>query len=170
MKRVILYIAQSLDGFIARKNKSVDWLDAYFNKELAKNHKTFFNKIDSVIVGNTTQKQFPQKYEGKPTFVFSRKQKGQDENITYVNGKVSTVIKKYNPKGNVWVVGGSDIISQFLKEDLIDEMRIFTMPELLGNGIPLFKKSNMQRKFKLMTTITHGEVVEVRYKKLISKN
>ena len=165
MKKVILYIAQSLDGYIARKNKSVDWLEKYFNKEMAKDYKTFFNKIDTVVVGNTTHKQFPQKYEGKPTFIFSRKQKGTDENLTYIKGNVNTFIKKYNPKGNVWVIGGSDIISQFLKEDLIDEMRIFTMPELSGNGIPLFKESNTQRKFKLITTITHGKVVEVRYKK-----
>ena len=165
MEKGILYIAQSIDGFIARKNGSVDWLDAYFSKEMAKGHKTFFNKIDSVVVGNTTQKQFPQKYEGKPTFVFSKKRKGQDENITYVKGRVSTFIKNYKPKGNVWILGGSDIINQFLKEDLIDEMRIFTIPELLGKGIPLFKESNIQKKLKLITTKTYNDVVEIRYKK-----
>ncbi len=165
MKKVILYIAQSLDGFIAKKDLSVKWLDKYFNKQMAANHKQFFKDIDSVVLGNTTHKQFPQKYEGKPTFVFSRKEKGKDENVTYVRGKVKAFMKKHNLKGNLWVLGGSDIVNQFLKENLIDEMRIFIMPEILGDGIRLFQEGNKGKKFKLVNKKTYEDVVELHYKK-----
>ena len=165
MKKRILYIAQSLDGFIAKKDLSVKWLDKYFNKQMATCYKQFFKEIDSIVLGNTTHKQFPQKYEGKPTFVFSRKEKGNDENIIYVKGTVKNFMKKYNPKGNLWILGGSNIINQFLKENLIDEMRIFIMPEILGAGVRLFKEGNSNRKFKFVSKKSYGEVMELRYKK-----
>lgn len=162
--KIILYIAQSIDGYIATKDFSVSWLDKYQKKGNDYGYKKFFESIDTVIVGNTTQKQFPQKYEGKTTFVFSKSESGKDENITYVKGSVKEFMKKYKPKGNIWLLGGADIINQFLKEDLIDEMRIFIMPELLGAGIPLFKKRNGAKRFKLVSTKTDNNSVELYYK------
>ena len=163
--KIVLYIVTTIDGYIADKDFSVKWLDEYFNKKIGANYKTFFKTIDSVVLGNTTHKQFPQKYEGKPCFVFSRKTKGKDENITYVKGTVKNFMKKHKPKGKIWVLGGADIINQFLKEDLVEEMRIFIMPELLGDGIPLFKKGNPGKKFKLFSKKSYEEAVELHYKK-----
>jgi len=165
MKKVILYIAVSVDGFIAAKDLSVKWLDKYFSKEMEGNYKKFFKEINTIIVGNTTHKQFPQKYEGKPTFVFSKKKKGKDENITYVKGNAKNFLKKYKPKGKIWLLGGAEIINHFLKEKLVDEMRIFVMPELLGEGVRLFKEGNKNKMFKLIGKKSYGDVIELHYKK-----
>ena len=163
--KIILYIAVSVDGFIASKDLSVKWLDKYFSKKMGNSYKKFFKTIGSVILGNTTHKQFPQKYEGKPTFVFSRKKKGKDENITYVQGSAKSFMKKYKPKGKVWLLGGAEVINHFLKDDLVDEMRIFVMPELLGDGVRLFKEGNKDKKFKFINKKSYGHVVELYYKK-----
>ena len=163
--KIILYIAVSVDGFIASKDLSVKWLDKYFSKEMESNYKKFFKTIGSVILGNTTHKQFPQKYEGKPTFVFSRKKKGKDENITYVQGSAKSFMKKYKLKGKVWLLGGAEIINHFLKDNLVDEMRLMVMPELLGDGVRLFKKGNKRKMFKLIDKKSYEDVVELHYKR-----
>lgn len=162
---IILYIATSLDGFIASKDLSVKWLDKYNKKGTDYGYKEFFRGINTVIVGNTTQKQFPQNYEGKPTFVFSRKEKGVKKNITYVKGSAKDFMKKYKPKGNIWLLGGAEIINHFLKDNLVGEMRLTVMPELLGDGVRLFKKGNKEKMFKLIGKKSYGDVVELHYKK-----
>ena len=84
--KIILYIATSLDGYIARKNGSVDWLDKYNNLEHDCGYKDFFDFIDTVFVGNTTQKQFPQAFvEGG-----GHKNAGS---ITFLPNKKDEVIK-----------------------------------------------------------------------------
>jgi len=163
--KIILYIAITLDGYIASQDYSVAWLHKYNNiKGQDYGYKKFFDSIDTVIVGNTTQKQFPQKYRGKPTFIFSKKEKENYKNLTYVNENPKDFMKKYAPKGNIWLLGGADIISQFMDEGLVDEYIIMVMPEFLGKGIPLFKGANKKNGLKLIGAKTHGEVVELHYK------
>jgi dihydrofolate reductase len=72
-KKVILYIAASLDGFIARKNGSVDWLAKYENTEEDYGYKEFFDSIGTVILGNTTYKQFKAPYPKKNVLYFQEK-------------------------------------------------------------------------------------------------
>jgi len=163
--KIILYIATTIDGFIASKDFSVSWLDKYQKKGQDYGYKKFFSLIDTVVVGNTTQKQFPQKYEGKPCFVFSKKTKGKDENITYVKGTVKSFMKNSEPKGRIGVLGGANVINQFLKQNLVDEIRLFVMPEFLGDGIRLFQEGSPSKKFKFVSKKSYGEVVELQYKK-----
>jgi dihydrofolate reductase len=84
-KKVVLYIATSLDGFIATKDLSVSWLDKFNNSGEDYGYTKFNDSVDTVIVGNTTLKQFPDSYPDKECFVFSRHDKGQKDNITYVS-------------------------------------------------------------------------------------
>jgi len=163
--KIVLYIAMTIDGFIASKNLSVKWLDKYMGKKTDYGYKKFFRGIDAVVVGNTTQKQFPTNYEGKPCFVFSRKETGAKDNITYVKGSAKSFMKKYKPKGNIWLLGGAEIINHFLKDNLVDEMRLTVMPEILGDGVRLFKEGNKGKMFKLVGKKSYGDVVELHYKK-----
>lgn len=136
MPNVILYLATSLDGFISRKDGSVDWLitegDCGYNE--------FLKTIDTIIMGRKSYDQlltfgkFP--YGDKRCIVFSKTKTGNDENVEFVSGKVSDIIK--NIEGNVWLFGGSDMITSCLKEGVVDQMMIFIQPTLIGEGIPLF--------------------------------
>jgi dihydrofolate reductase len=162
--KIILYIASSLDGFIARIDGSVDWLDKYSESGQDYGYREFFESVDTVIVGNKTQKKFPQKYGDKTCFVFSRSSEGTDGNITYVKGDVKEFMKKCKLQGRIWLVGGADLIDQFLKYGLIDEFIISMMPEILGSGIPLFKTMDLTR-LKLVKSTPYGNVMQVHYKK-----
>ncbi len=73
MKKIILYVATSIDGFIARKNGSVDWLTQYNNSGEDFGYKEFLDSVESVILGNTTYREFKAPYENKKCYVFSRK-------------------------------------------------------------------------------------------------
>ncbi|MEK6828390.1 MAG: dihydrofolate reductase family protein [Nanoarchaeota archaeon] len=153
MAKVILYIAMSLDGFIARKNGGIDWLSPYENKQEDYGYKDFYKTIQTIIMGNNTYKQalsfdkFP--FKGKNCFVFTKdRSRIKDKNVTFVNINVKRFIKQLKPNKNIWVVGGASIIDEFLKHDLIDEFIITIIPILLGEGIPLFKEN--EKKLKLV--------------------
>lgn len=144
-KKIILYIAMSLDGFIAKKDGSIDWLDTFNNSIEDMGYDTFIKKINIVIMGNKTYEQilsfdcdYP--YKKQNGYVFSNKKTGKDKNITFVSWNIKKIIDKL--EGNIWLVGGANLINQFIDYNLIDEFIIFTMPILLGDGIKLFDKNN----------------------------
>ena len=172
-KNIILYIATSLDGFIARKDGSVDWLSPYEKGQEDYGYNEFFKKIGTVIMGNATYKQvltfgdFP--YRGKDCFVFTRnKDKHKDENVTFVSESAKDFISQLNSgdNKNIWLVGGASIVDEFLKSDLIDEFIITIIPILLGDGIPLFKGGSNEKKLKLIDAKTFDSgLVQLRYKR-----
>jgi dihydrofolate reductase len=170
---IMLYIASSLDGFIARKDGSVDWLSPYENGQEDYGYKDFLKKVGTVIMGNTTYKQvltfgeFP--YKGKDCFVFTRnKEKRKDENVTFVTKNAKDFISQLNlsDNKNLWLVGGALIIDEFLKFDLIDEFIITIIPILLGEGIPLFKGRLNEKNLKLIDVKTFDPgLVQLYYKR-----
>ncbi len=164
-RKIILYIATSSDGFIARENGSVDWLEKYNDLEYDFGFNEFKERFETVIVGNTTQKQYPNKYDGKTCYVFSRNPQDNIENLIYVSGDVKKFIEETNPIGNIWLVGGADLVNQFIRYDLIDELIITIMPEEIGSGIPLFQEPDYMVKFKFVETKKFGEVVQLIYTK-----
>jgi len=165
-KKVILYIAMSLDGFIARKNGSVDWLDKFNSSGEDYGYKKFYDSVNTVVMGSITYKQvlsfgeFP--YKDKDCFVFSKKIK-QSQYVNFVKGDVKKFIEKENKK--IWLVGGANLANQFLKYNLIDEFIIFIMPVLLGNGIRLFE-TNKELPLKIKNTKFYKSgVIELHYKR-----
>ncbi len=161
----IVYIATSIDGYIADKDNGLDWLEMVPNPDnLDLGWADFMDRIDALVMGRKTFEKvcsfdcdwpYP-----KPVFVLSNslntvpeKLKGKAE---IVKGALSDVLQTINNKGyeNLYIDGGITIQS-FLKEDLIDEMVITTIPILLGGGTPLFAKLPKQMEFEY----TRSEVV-----------
>lgn len=148
----------SLDGFIAKKNGSVVFLDQYNESGEDYGYKEFYDSIGTIVMGNNTYKQFgntkefKEYYKGKPIFVFSRSAKGKDGNVTFVSGDVREFVKKLNPKNNknIWLLGGASIVNEFLKNNLIEEFIITIIPVLLGDGISLFRGGLHEEKLKLI--------------------
>jgi len=163
MRKIILNIATSLDGFIARKNGSVDWLPKIDNTEEDFGIKEFLDSVGTVVLGNTTYKQYKAPYPNKKCFVFSRKNSGKENNITYVNNNAKDFLKSLNEEdGNVWLVGGADIVKEFLKDNLIDEFIITIIPVVLGEGIPLFRDG--EHPLKLLNSKSYDSgVVQLHY-------
>lgn len=153
-----VFIATSLDGYIADKKGNIDWLHSFPNPDnLDLGYIEFTSKIDAIIMGRTTFEtvcsfdiEWPYK---KPVFVLSNSltevSNEYKDKVTLVKGDLKTIIKEIHSQGfyNLYIDGGKTIQS-FLAEDLIDEMVITIIPYLLGDGIPLFSKLSKRLEFK----------------------
>lgn len=149
-RKITLYIAVSLDGFIARENGSVDWLDKFNSTEDDYGYVELIDSVDTVMMGATTYKQilgfgdYP--YKEKISYVLSRTLKS-DKNVTVVNENLKQFFKNLDPNKSqhIWLVGGANVVNQFLRLKLIDELIIATMPVILGSGIRLFDDKNKEQ-------------------------
>ena len=147
-KKNIVFIAKSLDGFIAGKNGELDWLHSIPNPENDDmGYKRLMDDIDAIIMGRTTFEtvcgfgiEWPYT---KHVFVLSNTLKTVPDSlvgkVTLLKGTPQEILNNINEKRffKLYIDGGSTI-QNFLKEDLIDELRITTIPILLGGGFPLF--------------------------------
>lgn len=153
----MIYIATSLDGFIARSNGDISWLENVPNAHNSDfGYGDFINRIDGVILGRNTYEtvlEFESWPYTPPVFVLSNSldkiPEEFEDKVEIVNGELKSILKTLEEKGihNLYIDGGKTIQS-FLKEDLIDEMIITTVPILLGSGIPLFGDIKRDLKFK----------------------
>ncbi len=146
MRNVILYIATSLDGYIARANGQVDWLDAIPNpNQLDYGYQAFLNTIDTTLMGNNTYQTIlgfggPFPYPDTTNYVFSRSEQPAAPYIEYVTqDPVAFVrsVKQANGKA-IWLIGGGQLNTVLINAGLIDELIISIAPVVLGSGIPLF--------------------------------
>ncbi|MBD2355135.1 dihydrofolate reductase [Tolypothrix sp. FACHB-123] len=159
MRKIRLFIAASLDGYIARKSGDVDWL--FTDEDYG--YTEFFNQIDTVLIGSKTYQQmlgfgeYP--YQGKKGFVFSHKLQGtSDDNVEFVGADLQTFINKLRQSSgdDIWLVGGGQIIHYFLSHSLIDELILSMHPIILGDGIPLiWKDSNLETLLDLTNVKTY---------------
>ncbi len=166
MKKIILYIASSLDGYIARENGDVDWLP----ENTASGYDEFYKTIDTVVMGKNTYKQvltfgeYP--YKDKSSYVFTRNNdQTKDENTEFVSD-VDKFVKKNisNSEKNIWLVGGAEIISSFLNRGFVDEIILSIIPVVLGKGISLFKNIQNEVKLELIKTTDYDKLVELHYR------
>ncbi len=176
MKANIVYIAQSLDGYIADKNGGLDWLHSVPNPNNDDGgFGDFMNRIDGLIMGRTTFEtvcsfDIDWPYT-KPVFVLSNTLKEipntHKKHASLINGNLKTIIENLNNKGfNELYIDGGTTIQSFLKEDLIDEMIITTIPVLLGGGSSLFGDLAQPLNFELIQSKTvMGSINQCYYKR-----
>ncbi len=156
MSKIILYIAVSLDGFVAKSDGDISWLDKYQGGEEDYGYSNFYKKIGACIMGTKTYEKaltFAGGIDKKmPTYVVThRKLKlPADADITLYSGNLSELLKviQRRTRKNVWLVGGGQLAQSFLKECLIDKIILSTIPVILGEGISLF--GNVKKELDLV--------------------
>ena len=175
-KKNIVFIAKSLDGFIAGINGELDWLQSIPNPE--NNDMGFISlieEIDAIVMGKTTfdivcsfKGEWP--YQ-KHVFVLSNSLNEIPEKLkgkaTLLNGNVKEILANIHEKGfyKLYIDGGKTV-QNFLAEDLINELRITTIPILLGNGIPLFDLlPNILEFNHLKTEVFLNQIVQSHYER-----
>lgn len=148
MPKVKLFIATSLDGYIARSNGALDWLDELPNPEKSDfGYLEFYKGIDVVVMGRKTYEEvlgfdveWP--YPDCECYIIS-----SNTNLATPTPKTSLISElndqaivqvKAASKKNIWLVGGGRLINSFLNNDSVDEMIISQIPRIIGGGIPLF--------------------------------
>jgi dihydrofolate reductase len=166
--RQVLYIAASLDGYIAAKDDSLDWLFEV-EGEGDNGYGDFIKDIDCIILGRRTydwiiekeKDNFP--YKKEKCYVFTNR-KEQLKYVEVVNDDLKTFIKKTrNEYKNIWIVGGGEIIKQYLELDEIDEFRITIAPVILGSGISLFHEINKKIELELVNINKRNQFAELIY-------
>ena len=161
MRKVKLFIASSLDGYIARENGATDWL--YSDADYG--YAQFYNSVDIVVMGRKTYDKvldfgtgYP--YKDKKNYVFTQKSLGKrtekDQNVHFI-ADVIEFIKELvqSPGKDIWLVGGAEIISIFLNAKMLNEITLSIHPIILGKGIPLFKNLQGQLNLKLVKSIPY---------------
>jgi dihydrofolate reductase len=160
MREIVLFIASSLDGYIARENGDISWL---FSDE-DYGYKKFYDSIDTVIMGRKTFEKALQleehPFKEKKCFIFTRNSHitlhSSEENIEFIDNVFEFVKDLVNSDGkNIWLVGGVDIISILINAKMVDEIILSIHPIILGNGIPLFKDIKREVNLKLVNSTSY---------------
>ena len=147
MRKVILGLAASLDGYIARENGDVDWLKMEDLTEGADEMKEFFASIDTIFWGRKTLSKGEEMggdinmYGKVMNYVFSHTPRQSEiENLVFISENVVEFVEdlKRQDGKNILLMGGGNLAKTFFEEGLIDELIIGIQPVILGKGIPLF--------------------------------
>ncbi len=158
-RRVIVYIAMSIDGFIATKDGDLQFLSAVQIPGEDFGYGEFIQQVDTVILGRKTYdkvmsmtSEFP--HLDKTTYVISRKKIDSNGSLHFYSGDLKNLVTslKETSGKNIFVDGGAEIIHQLMLLDLIDEFIISIIPVLLGDGIRLFKDDRPEQKMKLRSS------------------
>ncbi len=160
--RVTIHMAASLDGFIARKDGSVDWLETSDHFEAGDTMSPefvveFLKTIDCYVMGSRTYEtalNFEAKglgwsYGDKPTFVLTRRElRKTRDTVEFYSGDLEHLVnEKLKPNfGSIWFVGGGELSGECLRLGLADEVRYSIMPVLIGNGISFFERLAQRRR------------------------
>ncbi len=169
--RVTIHMVASLDGFIARKDGSVDWLETSDEYPDGENLdpayvEEFLAGIDCYVMGSRTYetaldfeaKGFGWSYGDKPTFVLtSRDLPKHRETVEFYSGDLRELVNgRLRPTfGSIWFVGGGAVSGECLRLGLADEIRYSIMPILIGDGISFFQGLDEDVELHLMEVKTY---------------
>lgn len=175
MRNVVLFIAMSLDGFIADSHGNVDWLQGQSDDvETMDTYSVFIKDIDTVVMGWKTYHQIVTElspeawvYDGMTSYVITHKACVSTEEIKFTSENPANLIRKLKQeKGkDIWICGGADIVQQVLKKNLIDKFYISVIPTLLGKGIPLFGTMEQEIRLELIQTQNYNGITDLVYKR-----
>jgi dihydrofolate reductase len=175
MRKIVLGLGISLDGYIARPDGAVDFLFMPKDYSMA----PFFKTVDTAIMGRKSLdaglKMGGGKFDsgGLAIYVFSHTQPpGKGEGWTFVNESPEEFVGKLrqSPGKDIWLMGGGELARDFLKADLVDELYIGVAPVLLGEGIPLFPSGFPQRNFSLIENKTFSQgMIALKYERVRAK-
>jgi dihydrofolate reductase len=166
MRKIVCFIACSLDGYIARTDHGIDWL--FTDQDYG--YTPFYVSVDTILMGRKTYdltKQFGEyPYKGKQSYVFTKHSPARDPHVTFVSDISPFVHKLLAANGkDIWLVGGGEVLQFFLEHDLLDELVISIHPVLLGKGIPLFPVSRQQVQLKYVSSESFSSgLLQVRYR------
>ncbi len=177
MAKTILYIATSLDGFIARPDGALDWLTSIPNPAIGDyGYTELLTSIGATIIGRLTYDQIigfgiDWPYTGMKTYVVTKNKeleiKSPDTVLLTDNIKAFVVSLKAKSQKDIWLVGGGKLVTAFINQGLIDKMILTIIPKTIGEGIPLFAGKPKERTWRLIESKTFDTgVVNLVYEKI----
>ena len=175
MRKVVLFIAMSLDGYISDNNGDINWLSGHSESEDdLSSYSEFIKNIDTVIMGWNTYNQIVTElspdewvYDNLKSYVITHRNIMSEEKIVFTGQNPCNLINELNKKQgkDIWICGGANIIWQLMQCNLIDYYYISIIPTLLGSGIRLFETLSDEIKLKLIHTKTYNGITDLVYKR-----
>lgn len=172
---ITLHVVSSLDGFIAKKDNSISWMDTtgdVYEKGVTEDGAAVIASIDCYVLGSHTYEhalQLGWPYGDTPTVVMtSRELPRSRDSVEFYSGDVNRLVSEVlAPRyANVWLVGGAILGQSFLKAGLVDEIRLMIAPVTLGEGLHLFGDSGSEQKWRLTNVAGYRNgYVELAYRR-----
>lgn len=173
MRPVVLFIAMSLDGYIADEYGKVDWLSGQDDSvETPDTYAEFAAYIDTVVMGWRTYAQIvgelsPDKwvYAGLKSYVLTHREMPPAKEIIFTAQDASQLVNDLRKEAGqaIWICGGASVVQQLMKDDAIDIYYISVIPTLLGKGIPLFATGEQTIPLRLLKTKAYNGIVDLIY-------
>ena len=171
---VTLHVVSSLDGFIAKKDNSVSWMDSsgvVYERGVTDDGAEVIQSIDCYVLGSRTYEhalQLGWPYGDTPTVVMTKKSTAvvhEGERGVLLRRPQEMVGETLAPRyGNIWLVGGAMLGQSFLRLGLVDEIRLMIAPVILGDGLHLFGDSGTEQKWHLKSVVAYKNgFVELSY-------
>ena len=161
MRKIILGLAVSLDGFIEGPNGEYDW--CFTDQDYGMTE--FYKRIDSLFIGRRSYELlltlgddampgFPKLKE----YVFSTTMKDAKPGVALIHDDIKETVEKikHEPGKDIWLFGGASLTSSLINLDLVDEMSLAIHPIILGSGKPLFSDIKKRIPLNLMDTKTYS--------------
>lgn len=159
MRKISIYIAMSLDGYIAKHNHDLSFLKLVEKEGEDYGYNKFIEQIDTIILGRKTYDYVVNEIGSdhydlgkRDVYVITRTARPQKGKTTFYTGHLKDLINdlKSKPGKDIYCDGGAEIICELMQHDLIDEYIISMVPIFLGNGIRLFKENRPEQAVKLL--------------------
>ncbi|MFC3158364.1 Dihydrofolate reductase [Chryseobacterium arachidis] len=175
MRKLSLFIAMSLDGYIAKPNDDLSFLKIVEKEGEDYGYADFTSQIDTVIIGRKTYDYVlkeigPSHYDNgqRDIYVITRTERQKVGRTTFYTGDITELINhlKSEEGKNIYCDGGAQIINELLKHYLIDEFTISVIPILLGGGTRLFKDGRPEQALEFITAKTFETgLVQLKYER-----
>jgi dihydrofolate reductase len=172
-RKVVLFIAMSLDGYIAKPGDDLSFLSIVSEEGQDYGYSAFVDTIDTVIMGRKTYDwvmtqvpEFP--HAQLNSYIITRCSKESKGDIKFYSGDLKELITglKSKPGKDIFVDGGAEIVNELMKGDLIDEYVISIIPIMLGEGVRLFKSGRPEQMLKFISTKSFDKgLVQLHYKR-----
>ena len=172
-----LYIAASLDGYIARPDGDISWLSLVESPSEDYGYAKFIETVDTIVIGRITYDKVlsfgvPWPHAGRKCYVLSQTRTGGDKNVEFFGGDIGDLIAQIRRKPGLGIYcdGGAEVVHELIQRDLIDHYVISVIPVLLGAGIALFKPGRHQHALRLVRNTTYPSgLVQTTYERVRSE-
>lgn len=175
MRKLSLFIATSLDGYIAKPNDDLSFLKLIEKEGEDYGYAEFTSTIDTIIIGRKTfdyvlKEIGASHYDNgeRDVYVITRTERPSMGKVQFYTGNLTELLQRLKSQNgkNIYCDGGAEIINELLKNDLIDEFIISVIPVLVGSGTRLFKDGRPEQQLELVLTKTFDTgLIQLHYKR-----
>lgn len=173
VRKVILYIAMSLGGYITDQHGRIDWLHGDNpTDEKTESYHHLLKHVDSVIMSEKAFRMIGKKvnqywiHQGLKIYVLSSLTQLSSDHVIVTSEDICSLVQKKQDSGkDIWICGGQQLITPLIQANMIDEYHISMIPTLIGKGKRLFEVFDQEKRLSLIKTYVYNGIVDIEYQK-----